>query len=74
MYCPHRDDYEQLIRKFTEDLFVEKETADKVSLRFGVYENAEREQDIDQRFICASIAAEMAEADPDKICGFYDHR
>jgi len=74
MYCPHRDDYDQLIRKFTADLFVEKETADKVSLRFGVYANAEREPDIDQRFVCAGIAAEMAAADPGKICGYYDNR
>ena len=72
LYCPHREDYEQLIGKFTSDLYVEKDTAEKVTLRFGVFANAEQETDVEQRFVYAGIAAEIADHDPDRICGYYD--
>lgn len=72
LYCPHQEDYEQLLKKFSEDLFVEKDTADKVNLRFGVYLNAQQEPDIEKRFACAKSAADSIENDPEKICGFYE--
>ncbi len=71
LYCPHRDDYEQLIEKFNSDLFVEKETADKVSLRFGVFKNANQESDIEKRFSRAKVAADIVANDLDAVCGFY---
>lgn len=71
LYCPHRDDYEQLIEKFTADLYVEKDTAKKVTLRFGVFSNAEQETEVEQRFDYAGIAAAIAENDPERICGYY---
>ena len=58
LYCPHREDYEALIGKFLEDLFVEKETGSKVSLRFGVYAFAEREENMEERFAKAADAAD----------------
>ena len=72
LYCPHRDDYEQLLSKFMADLFVEKETANKVSLRFGVFLNAGQEPDVEERFDCAILAADSVKNDPQKICGYYD--
>ena len=72
MYCPHREDYGQLIEWFMEDLYVEKETAAKVKLRFGLYENAEREEDIEERFVRAKIAADRIEFDAEKKLGIYD--
>ena len=71
LYVPHRKDYEQLIERFTADLYIEKETAEKVTLRFGVYANAGQEPDIEQRFIFAGIAADIAVNDPKRICGYY---
>ena len=71
LYVPHRKDYEQLIERFTADLYIEKETAEKVTLRFGVYANAGQEPDIEQRFIFAGIAADIAVNDPKQICGYY---
>lgn len=72
LYCPHQDDCEQLIRKFTAGVFLEKETADKVRLRFGVFENAGREPDIERRFACARLAADGAADDPETVCGYYE--
>ncbi len=71
LYCPHQPDFKQLINKFQKDLFVEKETADKVKLRFGVFPNANLEPDVEERFVCAKLAADSYEDKPDQICGFY---
>ena len=71
IYCPHQDNIEQLFRRFLTDVFVEKDTASKVTIRFGVCPNAEREKNIEERFACAQIAADSIEDDPQKICGFY---
>lgn len=72
LYCPHQEDFKQLIQTFQEDLFVEKETADKVGLRFGVYTNANHEPDVEERFVCARLAADSFEKNPDQMCGFFD--
>ena len=72
LYCPHQDDYEQLLREFLLDVFEEKEIADRVELRFGVFINALQEPDIEERFVCARIAADRVKDDPDSICGLYD--
>lgn len=71
LYCPHQDDYEQLLEKFMADLFVEKETASKVSLKFGVYANAQQEPDIEERFDRAKRAADNVENGSQSI-GFYE--
>ncbi len=72
LYCNHQIDYENLIRNFQEDLFVEKDTADKIELKFGVYVNANQESDMEERFVCALHAAESATDDPDRVCGYYN--
>ncbi len=69
LYCPHREDYEQLIRKFTADLFVEKETSERISLRFGIFMNAGQEADIRERFIRAQTAADTTVGKTDQVCG-----
>jgi GGDEF domain-containing protein len=74
LYCPHREDYETLIRRLLEDLFVEKETASKVKLRFGVFAGSEQVPDVEERFACASLAAESVKEDPQRICGYYQYR
>ncbi len=71
LYCPHRDDYDQLIMNFKTGLFIYKDTEDKIKLRFGVYENAEQEPDIEKRFSCAKVAADFAANDPELVFGFY---
>ena len=72
LYCPHQEDYASLLRQFNADVIAEEETADKVSLRFGVFANAKREPDAEERFARASAAAERIKDDPDTICGYDD--
>ena len=71
LYCPHQDDYEQLLSGFMNDVFAEEETANRVSLRFGVFTDAQQEPDIEERFIRANIAADRVKDDPQQPCGFY---
>ena len=73
LYCPHQDDYDQLLQKFLSDVFVEKETAEKVRLRFGVFEHAEREKSIEVRLACALSAADSIKNDPQKLYGVYNY-
>ncbi len=68
-YCPHREDYEQLLRKFVEELFIGAETENRVTLRFGVFVNAQREPDIEERFFRAKLAADSVENDPQRLYG-----
>ena len=74
LYCPHQDDFEQLVKALLSDLFVEKETESKVALRFGVFSYAQQEPDIEERFVRAKIAADSVAYDPTKVCGFYEFR
>ena len=70
LYCPHREDYEPLLKKFLAEVFVEKDTANKVSLRFGVFPNAGQEPDIEARFDRAAAAADSVKDQPDVVCGY----
>jgi diguanylate cyclase (GGDEF)-like protein len=69
VYCPHRDDYEQLIEKLSAELYFEKDAVGKVELRFGVFPNAAQEPEIEKRFVLAGIAADIAANDPGKSLG-----
>lgn len=71
VYCPHREDYEQLIEKLIAGLYFEKDAVGKVTMRFGVFPNAAQEPEIEKRFVCAGIAADNAANDPKTICGYY---
>jgi diguanylate cyclase (GGDEF)-like protein len=71
LYCPHQRDYEQLLTKFMSEVFVEKETTEKVRLRFGVYTDAGKEENLEKRFALAGEAANSVKDDPQKLCGYY---
>ena len=74
LYCPHQKDYEQLLTKFMAEVFVEKETTEKVKLRFGVYTDAGKEDNLEKRFALAEEAANSVKNDPQKLCGYcMDH-
>lgn len=72
LYCPHRDNYEQLINEFLSDVFSGKEIPDKVSIRFGVLSDARQVENIKERFEFAKIAADRVKNDPERNCGFYN--
>ena len=71
LYCQHQDDYESLLKKFMDELFVDKDMAGRVSLRFGIYADAQSEPDIEERFVRAKMAADSVEGDPHRMYAFY---
>ena len=71
LYCPHQGDVEQLLWDFLDDVFEEEEIENKISLRIGVFLDAQMEKDVKERFEHAKIAADRVKDDPDKICGYY---
>lgn len=71
-YCPQQSDYEELYRDFLADVYAGTGMADRVSLRIGVYTNAQREPEIIERFARAKAAADLVKDDPQRMVGFYD--
>ena len=66
-YCPHQKDFNELITKFLEDLFIDEETASRVTFKFGFYAHAQQEPDIETRFARARKAADSIMNDPQKV-------
>ena len=71
LYCPHQNNYEQLISEFLSDVVSGEELADKFSVRFGVFSDARQVENIEDRFEFAKIAADRVKHEPEKNCGFY---
>lgn len=71
LYCPHRDDHEQLLGEFAANVLADGEVADRVKLRFGVFAFAQREPDVEERFVRAGAAADEARGDARAVLGFY---
>jgi diguanylate cyclase (GGDEF)-like protein len=71
LYCPHQENYEQLAQDLLLDVFANEEIAGEVSMRFGVFVNAQQEPNIEERFVCAKIAADKVQG-TNAACGFYE--
>jgi len=71
LYCQHQDDYETILKEFLADALADKEIADNISIKFGVFADAGRDPDMEERFERARVAADSVKNDPVKICGFY---
>jgi diguanylate cyclase (GGDEF)-like protein len=72
LYCQHQDDYEELLKEFLSELYADKEIADNINIRFGVFTNARQEPDMEERFERARIAADRVKNDPERNFSFYD--
>ena len=73
LYCPHRNDYEELLGKFSTEVFADEEMASRVSLRFGVFGDARQEPDVEERFFRAKSAADSTKNNPQRTIGFYEY-
>ena len=70
LYCPHQDNYEQLINGFLSDVFSGKDIADKIGVTFGVFTDARQAENIEDRFEYAKIAADRVKNDPERNFSF----
>ena len=66
IYCPHREDYERILKSAGSGM------DSRVRLRMGVYPNADKRLDIDQRFDRAKLASDTVRNSFTKTVAIYD--
>lgn len=57
IYCPHREDYPELLSRLSANLNVDEYSSEQVQLRMGVYPVVDKKLDIERRFENARVAA-----------------
>jgi len=72
IYCPHTEDYENILDKASEDLVDEDVSKNRVRLRMGVYSEVDKSLQIERRFDYAKIAANTVKSGFRKAIGIYD--
>ena len=72
IYCPNRDDYENILNTVSEGLVDEDVSANRVRLRMGVYSKVDKSLQIERRFDYAKIAANTVKSGYRKAIGIYD--
>ena len=72
VYCPHQDDLDGLLSRFSDDVFVEEETAERVRLMIGALAHAQAEPIAEERFTYARLAADVAGDDPGRTYAIYE--
>ncbi len=74
IYCPHRSDYENMLRLVSVELGDESGGSSRVHVRMGVYENVDKDIDVERRFDRAKIAADTVHGSFTKTIGYYDEK
>ncbi|MDO5702654.1 MAG: GGDEF domain-containing phosphodiesterase, partial [Lachnospiraceae bacterium] len=73
IYCPHREDYENILDKAQEGLVEDDASENRVRLRMGVYANVDKSLEIERRFDYAKIAANNVKTGFRKAIGIYNN-
>lgn len=74
VYCPHREDYEEILERISSGFNDEENGRSRIHLRMGVYSKTDKSLDIEQRFDRAKIAADMVHGSFTKTIGIYDDK
>jgi alpha-amylase/alpha-mannosidase (GH57 family) len=64
---------EELVSAFLANVFDDQKMASRVSLRFGMLNDAQEEPDIEERFVRAKVAADGVKGDPRAVIGIYEY-
>ncbi|MBQ9262923.1 MAG: EAL domain-containing protein [Clostridia bacterium] len=72
IYCPHREDYAELMEKAAVSLKNEDTAENRVRLRMGVYSVVDKSIDIEQRFDRAKMAADTIKGSFTKTIAYYE--
>ena len=72
VYCPHRDDYEEMLSVLSEGISGEGNAENVVRLRMGIYPEADKDIDIERRFDRAKLAADTVKSNYTMPIGLYD--
>ena len=72
VYCPHGEDYKQLLEDSSVGLLEDETSSNRVRLRMGVYPNVDKTIDIERRFDRAKMAADTVRNSFTRTIGIYD--
>ena len=72
LYCPHRDDYEDMLAKVSAHVVDTDATSNRVRLRMGVYAEVDKSLEIERRFDYAKVASGTVRTSFLKSVGIYD--
>ena len=73
VYCPHREDYREILENASVGLGGDESSANRVRLRMGVYAYADKTLDIERRFDRAKIASDTVRSHMTRTIAFYDN-
>ena len=71
IYCPHREDYPELMEQVCVSL-LDEGSENRVRLRMGIYSRTDKSIDIERRFDRAKMAADTVKGSFAKNIGWYD--
>ena len=72
IYCPHREDYAEVLEKTSLDITAEDGSTNRVRLRLGVYSDVDKRLDIERRFDRAKTASDSVRGSFSNGVGVYD--
>ena len=73
VYCPHREDYKDIMEHVSTGLFEDDRNAsNRVRLRMGIYSDVDKGIDIERRFDRAKMASDSVRGNFTKAIGLYD--
>ncbi len=72
VYCPHREDYKEILEFASRGLTGDELANNRVRLRMGVYSDVDKELSIERRFDHAKTAADTVRNSFTKMIGIYD--
>ena len=72
IYCPHREDYRQILEQASAELSAEEGISGRVRLRMGIYCDTDRSIDLERRFTRAKLAADTVRGNYVRNYAVYD--
>ncbi len=74
IYCPHREDYQEILENASDSLADGEDVGNRVRLRMGVYSHVDRTIDMERRFDRAKMAADTVRGSFTRNVGIYDNK
>ncbi|MBR2672052.1 MAG: EAL domain-containing protein [Oscillospiraceae bacterium] len=74
VYCPHRDDYKEILENASEGLAGDSASQNRVRLRMGIYAHVDKEIEMERRFDRAKMALDTVRQNFLKGYAFYDNK
>ena len=72
LYCPHREDYPEILKRITARFDETDQENGGIRLRMGVYSNVDRTLEIERCFDRAKMAADSVKETYTEAIGYYD--